>query len=176
MADSMEEFLRRAAERRQARAKKESQQAAPPPPQASIQRIQTRSRSADAPPPLARPTRDRIDRIETRPQMRSKQQSPRPSLDSTPHLARSSSQADERMDAHLHETFEHQLGQFERAAKKPSAFATKSPRPGENTYSAPQVERENTSDSISNRVVAALRNPDSAKIAFIASEIFQRRF
>jgi hypothetical protein len=164
MRDEVEEFLRRAAQRRaQAEAKRRSQQQpapqAPPPQQrpAPIARPPLRQRMPTVDEPLV----EIIDAEEADTSSRFNQsvsQHMRGSLDIARHassLGAEVDQADDRLEARLHKTFDHQVGQLKDTT----------------TAAAPRV------------VVAALpplnirkmlESPESIRNSFILGEVFAR--
>lgn len=183
MADDLEEFLRKAAERRAARQRAKSSAPEPKKPLAS-ERIEA---------PIILEPLDEVPSISSQRDLgRLKPHVPPPQ-----HLAQNIDQADERMDAHLRQAFDHPVSRLEQKSKKKKKQA-ESPKRVTNaaaatptiassdlsgqstaydyeaTRSIPQANRSmigSTSD-----LVTILRNPQSLKLAFIASEIFKRKF
>jgi hypothetical protein len=91
---------------------------------------------------------------------------PLSTLDTRPALAQTISQADERMGSHLQQVFNHELTQLRApSADLASGIAARS----DATAGVPAKAQP------ANPIVAMLRNPDSLRAAFIASEIFKRR-
>ena len=92
---------------------------------------------------------------------------PLSSIDTRPGLAQAISQTDERMAGHMHDVFDHDVSKLH----KPSA-ALKSSVKGETEKSIDLHRREQQVSPF----IQMLRQPDSLKAAFIASEIFKRKF
>ena len=85
-------------------------------------------------------------------------------------LAQGISQADERMESRLRSTFEHRVGQLDDAA---NPLVTNSPRP-EDTLPLDQLAEDPAAAARS--LAAAFRDPRFVRAAFIASEVFARKF
>lgn len=83
---------------------------------------------------------------------------PLSTIDTRPSLAQDISQADERMLDHVHQVFDHQLSNLKAASSSLDA------------QSSPHQNR-----AVENPIVEMLRNPNSLRNAFIASEIFKRK-
>ncbi|MEZ6076777.1 MAG: hypothetical protein R3C56_14275 [Pirellulaceae bacterium] len=92
---------------------------------------------------------------------------PLSSIDTRPGLAQAISQTDERMAGHMHDVFDHDVSKL----RKPSA-ALKSSVKGETEKSIDLHRREQQVSPF----IQMLRQPDSLKAAFIASEVFKRKF
>lgn len=149
MADDLEAFLKRAAARRATQRKTGAppvrRQAAVTPPLAAIP-----VQAEVVPPRIAIPTEQNIDREFAD---RDRQMDA-----ATERLGRDVMQEDRRIETHLHDTFDHRVGQFDEDvgfAGDPSE-----PRPKQCTISAD--------------LIAMLRNPRSIQSAVLLSEILQR--
>lgn len=166
MADNIDDFLRRAAERRQQRAGKAAP--SPPPPQRS--EPPPRQLKASPPPTEARQQVSEGPRPVQQPpaQLHS-------SIESRQALAQSVESADDVMREHLQNVFVHQLGNIPGKQQSSSGPVTRSPKP-DNLKPAERPAEEAPTASLAQLVVAALRDPQTTKIAFVASEIFKRRF
>ena len=197
MADNLDDFLKRAAERREQRAKQKQQpapQVAPPMPSrpqqvqpsrpAQPQQPQRTNPSRPVPPPYMQPTatqqsnrpvpNNAQNQRSKPPQKPAKPKDPKrlaPTLSNEQKLARDVALADDRMGSHLQDVFSHQVGQLDAGQSAKGASATHSPKDDSATQSP-----DATQMSLAKQVAAALRDPQSAKIAFVASEIFRRRF
>lgn len=165
MADNIEDFLRRAAERRQQRASKpapqqppRSEPPPPPPPKASVTPKQPRKSEPDRIRPVQQPPAQLHSTIESRQT-----------------LAQKIETADDSMRDHLQNVFSHQLGNIPKNQRPGSDPVTKSPKP-ENQKAAEAQADDASSASLAQLVAASLRDPQTTKIAFVASEIFKRRF
>ncbi len=93
-----------------------------------------------------------------------------------PVVSRNVDQADERMSAHLHDTFDHKLGTL---GQKPigSVNDAGSNANLQKAKSATMAETHvETRDITRNPIFDMLTNSDSIQAAFIASEIFKRKF
>ena len=105
------------------------------------------------------------------------------------HLGGNAAKSDQKRDAHLKETFSHNPVPLERQQKKKA----KQQKVNVATIAAPTDKTSVTQDLISDPSIRTeapgnykmmtpqdllkmLRNPDSLKVAFIASEIFGRKF
>ena len=165
MAENLDDFLRRAAERRQQR----NQQQRP---------VQQAAVQPDVPPPA--PPRSLASsgssnqsqaqrQVENKPKP-NQQPKKKSNIQPQKRLAAQIEESDNRMDARLHKVFDHKLGQFNVHPTGSQGTATYSPKPDTKLVST--VEE----GSLAKEVAEMFRNPESAKIAYIASEIFQRRF
>jgi hypothetical protein len=186
MADNLDDFLKRAAERREQRAKKQApaqrpaqqpppQQLAPPPPRqiAPPPKPLAPAPQRQAPPPQrqAPPPQRQAPQTNRQQQKPNKPKEPKrltPSIGGNSQLARDVSLADNRMDSHLQDVFNKPVGQLDSNNAKSKTSATHSPK-DDGTSGVNEIP-------IAHQIAAALRDPQSARIAFIASEIFQRRF
>ncbi|MBX3421642.1 MAG: hypothetical protein KF752_08810 [Pirellulaceae bacterium] len=83
-------------------------------------------------------------------------------------------QADERMAQHTQQLFGHQVGNIEKQSSPGNAGAAASKgHPSGTANQESQVQRR---DVEHNPLVDMLRQPETLKAAFIASEIFKRKF
>ncbi|WP_254513683.1 hypothetical protein [Anatilimnocola floriformis] len=170
MRDEVEEFLRRAAARRaQAEAKRREQQQpakpAPPPQQPQRQPLVQRQPLAQRAPVQAEPLVEIID-AEVADTSSSFNSSVSQHLRGTTEIARHASslgaevdQADDRLEARLHKTFDHQLGQLK-----------------DTTTAAPVKQPMQTSDALlaSMNLTRLLSNAQSIRNAIILSEVLNR--
>lgn len=153
MANDLERFLQQAAERLAQKAGNRG--AASPRPSASLP---SAARQNSAQPPLAEVvTAEVIDTGSRLGNLRESGPDPLSTIDTRPALAQDISQADERMLDHVHQTFDHQLSNLKAASSSLSTQTSKTNRPSESP------------------IVEMLRNPNSLRNAFIASEIFKRK-
>ena len=167
MADDLDDFLKQAAQRRQ-------------------QRQQQRTNR----PPVAQPTPQQPTRPAPTPRLQ--QQDPIPSaqvVDSKPYeptvgnlasslpsasLPGGVDQADERMQSHLKEAFQHEISSLRKSEPKasPKKKQQKEPRLQETPATAAEVQP--TAKVSSASLVAQLRDPQSLRMAIIAHEIMKR--
>ncbi|MEC8554410.1 MAG: hypothetical protein VXZ82_05300 [Planctomycetota bacterium] len=80
-----------------------------------------------------------------------------PAVSHRPELAQRISQADERMSSHIHDVMDHEIVKIRKAS---NALDGKAP----------------AKKAMGNAIVEMLRSPNSIQQAFIASQIFQRKF
>ena len=162
MAKDLEKFLQQAAERL---AKKISKGLNTPPPKRSTQqssraRLPRNVRRAERAPiepeiieaevidvDLAGP--DPISDVDTR--------HLDPAVSHRPELAQRISQADERMSSHIHDVMDHEIVKIRKASNALDG-------------------KERAKKALGNPIAEMLRSPNSIKQAFIASQIFQRKF
>ena len=132
----------------------------------------TRSETPSRPEPVSRrPEESRLQAEAQRP--RRSDAEPRSPLASTlggRRLAQGISQADERMESRLRSTFEHRVGQLDDAA---NPLVTNSPRP-EDTLPLDQLAGD--PEAAARSLAASFRDPRFVRAAFIASEVFARKF
>ena len=86
------------------------------------------------------------------------------------HLAQEISQTDERMTGHLHQVFDHSVSRLPSASGALQDSASRSP---DQTDQAIEVNRR---DRMSSPFLRMLRKPATLRAAFIAGEIFRRKF
>ncbi|MEO8271130.1 MAG: hypothetical protein ABI557_15520 [Aureliella sp.] len=89
------------------------------------------------------------------------------SIDTRPGLAQQISQTDERMAGHMHDVFDHDVSKL-----RPSSSALKSTVKGETEKSIDLHRREQQVSPL----IKMLQQPATLQAAFIASEIFKRKF
>lgn len=164
MADNIDDFLRRAAERRQNREQQQRlpqqnpvQQNVPPPPP------RTTGRSSPSAPRDSQRSASNKQRVNQQTKKLS-------NIQPQQRLASQIEESDNKMDARLQKVFDHKLGQFNVQESGSQGTATYSPKPDTKVVSA--VEE----GSLAKEVAAMFRDPATAKVAYVASEIFQRRF
>lgn len=165
----LEKFLQQAAERMKERMRE--QQAGRPTPQRAAP-VRQRERSAprveepeilDAelidPEPVRKPVRQRSEQLSSIGQRKA------PVTDSV-------DQADERMSEHMHQVFDHSLGQL--SQKKMAAVNDVSPVASiDLTNQSSVVDRR---EQINSPLIAVLQQPENLRAAFIVGEIFKRKF
>lgn len=94
------------------------------------------------------------------------------SLDTRPHPgSKSLTQADERMASRVQQVFDHGLGQLSQkpAIKVPETGVTGSDQTNQKTEVSHQKQASHPMQQV-------LRNPDTLRAAFVAGEIFRRKF
>lgn len=164
MSNDLEKFLQQAAER--LRDKMQQQQASgrsgkpparpvapPPPPPRPREPLSESAMSADR-----ERGSDPLSSIDTRPSV---------AHEMRPHLAQEVSQADEKMAGHLQQVFDHKISNLRSAsdALQESTSAMTQPKPS----AAPVIGK-------GAQFLVMLRQPRTLQAAFLASEIFRRRF
>ena len=152
MANDLEKFLQQAAERL---AQKAGNRNAPSRPSNSLPSA-TRNQPQ---PPVAEVVTAEV--VESSPQFGNLRESgpdPLSTIDTRPGLAQNISQADERMLDHVHQVFDHKLSNLKAASSSLRA----------------QPALDNTPQPV-NPIVEMLRNPNTLRAAYIASEIFKRK-
>ncbi len=160
MAEDLQEFLRRAAERRQQRAQGQSKSDRQEPPRSTTPVSQQTFSGLSA-----KPLNESSNRSSANPSF----------PDRSPHLASEASNADERMDSHLHQVFDNKLGSLGNYKARPNEFATRSPKP-DTLHDAFSQSTAAEEKSASEKLIEGFLNPESARIAFVASEVFRRKF
>ena len=165
MANDLEKFLQQAAERLKDK----------------IQQQQAAQRPQHTPPPRQRPpvvpSHDEViqatvvnprelgdnplSSIDTRPPVGSERR---------PQLAPKIANRDELMTGHLHQVFDHPVSRLQNAS---TALAPTGGATADQTDRAIEVNRR---DRMSSPLLRMLRKPDTLRAAFIASEIFRRKF
>lgn len=177
MSSDLEKFLQQAAERlrdkiQQSQAPQRSPQTPPPirPSQRPNQRPNQRSPQPQSLEPLvveanlAQPRQlgeDPLSSIDTRPSV---------AHELREHLAEDISQADERMAGRVHQVFDHSLSTLPSAS---TALQPTAPKLADQTNTAVEVNRRGR---MSSPFLRMLRKPDTLRAAFIAGEIFRRKF
>ncbi len=167
MSNDLEKFLQQAAER----LKEKIQQSQPP------------QRSQQTPPPirpsqrLSQSSEPRVIEATVVPQ-RQLGDDPLSSIDTRPsvahemrnHLAEGISQSDERAAGRVHQVFDHNVSTLPNAS---NALQSNAPKSANQTNSAVEVNRRGR---MASPFLRMLRKPDTLRAAFIAGEIFRRKF
>lgn len=172
MVNDLEKFLRQAAER--LAAKMEQAQAG------------QRGQAGQAPPPRQRPSRQDERRMLNRDEMepdvvdaiilddpnpRGRGPNPLSKLDTRGAMPGSIDLTDERMDARMHDVFDHDVSQLKPASNTLQRRRLLDPSSTDSGRSEVQHRLRDVSP-----LIAMLRSPDTLRSAFIASEVFQRKF
>ena len=150
MSDEIEAFLRRAAARRQQRQGGQQQRPAAPPPRTLVPEIQIIEPAAEAEIVEAQPVRERTvggQHLDTG-----------DFAERASHMGERVGQADDKMEAHLQQVFDHKVGRLASSRKsdlQPQPATTATPTPG----------------TASSDIAAMLRSPQSIRQAIILSEI-----
>jgi hypothetical protein len=161
MSNDLEKFLQQAAERLRDKMQQQSNQRPPQVPN-----------RPSAPPP---PPRQREPLVEARvAQERERGPDPLSSIDTRPsvanemrpHLAQEVSQADERMAGHLQQVFDHKISNLRQAS---NALQSNVEKKSEDSAKVLGIGN-------AKQFIAMLRQPKTLQAAFLASEIFRRRF
>jgi hypothetical protein len=176
MSDDLNDFLRQAALRREARKRQTGSQPAPsnPPPGA---------------PPAAAPVRratSSTDESEGLERVPIEQRHLTPQIPAVDRVSPNVAKVDQQREAHLREVFGNRpeplsQSQSKKSKKKSSPQPTDQPAPATPSDFAAALDslslsQEGRTSMSSSELIAFLRNPDSLKMAFIASEIFGRKF
>lgn len=174
MAENLEDFLRRAAERKQQR-KQQQPNAKPTSAQPGV------PVNSYSPPPPPKPVNRQSDQRSVGGQQKAANAKPQKqpkkfesSFQLRPYLAPQVENRDDQMQEHLHQMFDHNVGQLTGNRKTPQTPVTRSPKPNE--IADTELVNVVTENSLAQQVLQAFRNPQSAKLAFVMSEIFQRKF
>jgi DNA primase len=170
MSNDLEKFLQQAAERLRDK----------------IQQSQANQRSSPPPPPPNRPSQRRSQAQSLEPlvieatvlQPRQLGDDPLSTIDTRPsvahemrdHLAEDISQTDERAAGRLQQVFDHSVSTLPNASTALQTGATKST---DQTNVAVEVNRRGR---MSSPFLRMLRKPDTLRAAFIAGEVFRRKF
>lgn len=178
MASDLEKFLQQAAERlaqkvREAQQPPKQNQPAQQPPRRtdsrqprSIRSAERLSQSQDMDSLEADIVEAEI--VDARPTSQRQQHRPKKSnIESRPGLAQDISQADERMADRMHDVFDHEVTKLRKASTALDANIQ-----GETEKSIDLQRRQLDASPL----VSMLRHSDSLRAAFIASEIFKRKF
>jgi len=165
MSNDLERFLQKAAERLKEKIQQqESSQRPPstPPRQRSPIASSSGSDMVEATVVNPRSLGDNpLSSIDTRPSV---------ATDRPLHLAQNISQTDERMSSHLHQVFDHSL------SRMPSASGALQQNVGRSPDQTDQAIEVNRRDRMSSPFLRMLRKPSTLRAAFVASEIFRRKF
>lgn len=159
MAGDLERFLQQAAERLKQKLEQANQPAPPP-----VNKPPTVRQAERVRPVIVAELADEEERRKRAD--RALGPNPLSNIDTRPALAQQISQTDEKMAERLHEKFDHNVSQIKAAS---SAFDSVD-RPITQS-SGLRVRSKQASP-----MVKMLRNPDTLRSAFIASEIFSRKF
>lgn len=167
MSNDLEKFLQQAAERlkdkiQQSQSSQRAQQA--PPPIRSSQRLSQSNEPQVIEATVVQPRQlgeNPLSSIDTRPSV---------GHDLRPHLAEDISQTDERAAGRVHQVFDHDVSTLPSASSALQTTATKS---DDQTGSAVEVNRRGR---MASPFLRMLRQPDTLRAAFIAGEIFRRKF
>ena len=163
MSDEIAEFLRRAAQRRaeqmqQQQRAAQPQYAPPPPPPRPLAPVVVEAEivdDADLTPvrsPLSSVARHVAQHLDTR-----------DFAERADRLGDATEQADERMEAHLHQAFDHRLGNISAGTQSITAAIT------------PEADDEVRARVAANHpLLSMLRQPQSVRNAIIVSELLQR--
>lgn len=171
MSGDLNEFLRQAALRREARKRQTGSQGTPT------------SQSQNPPVPSRPVVQSHTEVLQPIPV---EQRHIMPGIPTGDHLVGNAAKADKEREAHLREVFGERPGPLESPKKKkakPRVEQQVAPQPQTiaqmdfasalSSLTASQGGQRSVS---SHDLIAFLRNPDSLKMAFIASEIFARKF
>lgn len=171
MSGDLNEFLRQAAMRREARKRQTGSQGAPA------------AQSQNAPVQPRPVAQNKLDVLQPIPV---EQRHLMPGIPAGDHLGGNAAKTDQKREAHHREVFGTKPAPLESQKKKkakPRVEQQVAPPPQTaaqmdfasalNSLTASQSGQRSVS---SNDLIAFLRNPDSLKMAFIASEIFSRKF
>ncbi len=167
--NDLEKFLQQAAERL-AQKLNEGQKPRPAKPPVAQRQAPPSVRSAERQPPRREPDIIEAELVEADRYSSRRELGPNPlsNIDTLPELAQEISQTDERMSGHLHDVFDHNVAQL-----KQSKRAANSTSPQGDINKAIDLQRRNLDVS---PLVKSLRQPETLRAAFLASEIFKRKF
>ena len=175
MADDLDEFLKQAAQRRQQRQKQRSDR--PP-----VVQSNESSRPNQSQRPTPTPRLEQQDPIPTAKVVEYNQpytptvgnlSASLPSS-STSGVSDSVDQADERMQSHLKEVFQHEIGNLRQSDPKRSSKKKQKKEPQLQETPATPAEIQPTAKVSSASLIAQLRDPQSLRMAIIAHEIMKR--
>ncbi len=167
--NDLEKFLQQAAERlaqklnegQQPRtARPPATQRQPPPSVRAAERLPPRQ---DEPEIIEAELID-VDRLRKRREMGP---NPLSTIDTLPEMAQEISQTDERMQGHMKEVFDHDVARL-----KQGKVAANSTSPKGDINQATNLQRRSFDES---PLVKMLRQPETLRAAFLASEIFKRK-
>ena len=169
MSNDLEKFLQQAAERlRDKIQQSQPQQRSPqtPPPIRPSQRV---SQSRPAEPQVIEATialprqmgDDPLSSIDTRPSVGHEMRN---------HLAEEITHSDERLAGRVHQVFDHSISTL------PTASNALQPMAGKSTDQTNTAVEVNRRGRMSSPFLRMLRKPDTLRAAFIAGEIFRRKF
>ncbi|REK12753.1 MAG: hypothetical protein DWQ37_11020 [Planctomycetota bacterium] len=169
LQSEIEEFLRRANERRKEKARRAApqQQQRPQPAQRSepAPRSDRPLQPAASEEPLdVQPLEHSFDSVATSVQKHFSSQKREEYVD---HLAEEISQADEEMERHLHEAFDHTLGSLRSRSQEPDPHA-------DADADSHALKVDKSSPSTAKAMAGLLANPQSIKQAVLLKEILER--
>jgi hypothetical protein len=95
----------------------------------------------------------------------------KPKLEQKPRLTTEVDQADEKIEEHLNNVFDHQVGSLVKPKKQKGKGKAKQ----EDLTATAEPIQPSTSNQLPDDVLAMLRNPKSIRAALITSEIFTRK-
>lgn len=159
MSGDLERFLQQAAERLKQKLDQANQPAQPPKPPPPVRQAER------ARPVLQAEPADEVLEAQVIELPRSAGANPLSNLDTRPALAQQIGLADERMAGHLQEVFDHPVSKIKQASAALEDSSVAIAGSSEVRVRAKQ----------SSPMVEMLRNPQTLRAAFIASEIFARR-
>lgn len=165
MAGDLEKFLQQAAERlaqKVNQAQNPPRRPSSPPPTTPPPRV----RSAERAPPRFEPEIVEAEIIDSLANRRELGPDPLSNIDTRAPLAREISLADEKMSDHLHEVFDHEVMHLKKASAGFSQSKSETDK---------SINLERREHSVS-PLVDMLRQPATLRAAFIAGEIFKRKF
>jgi len=168
MSSDLEKFLQQAAERlrdkiQQSQQPQRSQQT-PPPVKPRHQLSQSRANEPRVIEATVVPRQlgdDPLSSIDTRPSVAREMRN---------HLAENISQTDERVSGRMIQVFDHTVSTLPSAS---NALQSNAPKTADQTNSAVEVNRRGR---MASPFLRMLRKPDTLRAAFIAGEIFRRKF
>lgn len=165
MPSDLEKFLQQAAERLAKKINESTQPNTAKPPLAPKRPASERPTTR----PNELPTAEIVEAEIIEPAYAQRELGPDPlsSIDTRPGLAQHISQSDERLSGHLHDVFDHNVMKLRKAS-----VALQSSKQGETEKSIDLQRR----DQQVSPLVQMLRQPQTLRAAFIASEIFKRKF
>ena len=167
MSNDLEKFLQQAAERlkekiQQSQPPQRSQQT--PPPVRPSERLSQASEPRLVEATVVHPRQmgnDPLSTIDTRPSVAHEMRN---------HLAEGISQTDERAAGRVQQVFDHSVSTL------PSASNALQPNASKSTDQTNEAVEVNRRDRMSSPFLRMFRKPDTLRAAFIASEIFRRKF
>ena len=166
MSNDLEKFLQLAAERLKEKIQQSQRSQQTPPPVRPSQRLSqsqaSESRVIEATVVQSRQMGDDpLSSIDTRPSVAHEMRN---------HLAEGISQSDERAAGRVHQVFDHNVSTLPNAS---NALQSNAPKSANQTNSAVEVNRRGR---MASPFLRMLRKPDTLRAAFIAGEIFRRKF
>jgi hypothetical protein len=169
---NLEDFLRQAAERRKQRERSGQQPGQAQPPQqnrpSNVYQPQILQAELVIEPEIIEPEIIEPEIISSVSERHLKPLAP--TLSKTDRLAKDIDQADEKMAGRMNQVFDHQVGKLGKPKKAKPQSKAKTPRLSDN-----QPPPEIAVDRPADEVLEMLRQPQSLRVAFIASQIFNRK-